>query len=134
MACSPYHEPHLGAVFNCGDLGHVLNATHDRALGPFPVGSVVTYTCHTGSGGGSITCEEGGIWTQKPTCHAGTADCGYPPEVPNASRDRIRSKFPVGTVMKYTCNGRYQERGYATCLPNGQWIVHMPTCTGMNLV
>ena len=39
----------------------------DTAVGPFPVGTVLTYTCREGYiGGGSITYY--GIWTYGPHC------------------------------------------------------------------
>ena len=119
---------HSGYVVTCGD------AWRDKERGQFPVGTVVTYSCHTGLGGGSITCQAPGVWTQKPTCYTGTVDCGDPPEVPNAWRDRTGSgPYPFGTVVTYRCdrNNGYQGWGQATCLLHGQWSLQMPTCTGM---
>ena len=60
--------------------------------------------------------------------------CGDPPEVPNATRDRGSGPFPVGTVVTYTCHADFDGWGYITCQPNGQWSLQRPTCTGMVLV
>ena len=115
----------------CDDPGGVPHTERNREDGPFPVGTVVTYWCHTGLGGGSITCEAPGIWTRKPTCHAGTVDCGDPPEVPNTWRNRRPGPFPVGTLVTYRCEKGYQGWGHITCLPHGQWSPQLPTCTGI---
>ena len=38
-------------------------------FGPYPSGTVVSYTCHNGySGGGSIICQSDGRWSHKPIC------------------------------------------------------------------
>ena len=53
----------------CGDPGSVYFAYSSTSGGPYTVGSRVTYTCNPGLiGGGTITCQPNGQWSQRPTC------------------------------------------------------------------
>ena len=129
----------------CSSPGEVPYATRDRRPGPFPVGSVVTYTCHSGfGGGGSVTCQENRMWTPWPTCnirsnYPGVGDCGNPSRVfnayePNAEGTTPAGRFRFGAVLTYNCLPGYSGGGSITCQVHGQWS-YSPTCiaTGIDL-
>ena len=56
-------------VVECNDPGGVDNAVRGGSSWPYTVGRTFTYTCESCyTGGGFITCERNGQWTQKPSC------------------------------------------------------------------
>ena len=57
----------------CPEPGGVPFSTRTSYNGPYHSDSQVTYSCNNG-GGGSITCQRDGTWTQKPTCPADTGN------------------------------------------------------------
>ena len=66
----------------CGDPGQVISAR--RTGNSFSTGDVVDFRCNTGYiGGGSITCQNNGLWTSRPSC---THD-GSIPSVPDGIPD-----------------------------------------------
>ena len=53
----------------CQDPGQVANAIRSGTAGPYPINSQVTYTCNNCFfGGGTITCQPNGQWTQTVQC------------------------------------------------------------------
>ena len=55
---------------DCPDPGQVDNAVRNGKTAPYPIGTVMVYTCNTGySGGGNITCQSNARWTSSPICH-----------------------------------------------------------------
>lgn len=53
----------------CNDPGEVPNAVRSRAEGPYKLNYKVTYTCERCyAGGGRITCQSNGQWTDMPVC------------------------------------------------------------------
>ena len=124
-------------------------ATQSIVSGPFWVGTVISYNCFTGIGGGDITCQEGGIWTQIPTCkndsYVGNVYCGDPGQLQNALRSARTGPhpafkffnepepFPVGSQVTYSCKDGFNGGGSRLCQANGQWTPR-PTCisTGNN--
>ena len=51
----------------CPEPGGIPFSNRTIYYGPYNPGYHVTYTCHKG-GGGTISCQSNGNWTQKPTC------------------------------------------------------------------
>ena len=134
-----YAEPD---AVDCGDPGDVPHGKRIRRSqsGPFPIGTVISYVCFTGFGGGDITCQEGGIWTQRPTCNSsyvGTVYCGDPGQVQSAyvwtgpfqalPHPHEEGPSPIGTRLTYTCELGYTGGGSSLCQPNGQWTPR-PAC------
>ena len=65
LGCKLYSV--LSAGQSCQDPGEVAGATRDVTRGPYPIGTEIRYHCILGAGG-TITCQTGGQWTQKPAC------------------------------------------------------------------
>ena len=62
-----YEAIYILLVVNCGDPGTVINAR--RTGNDFRMGQQVTYACNNCYfGGGTITCQANGRWTNLPTC------------------------------------------------------------------
>ena len=55
----------------CGDPGEVYGAVRTGSSSRYQVNAVITYTCTDDCqvGGGNITCQSNGQWTEKPGCH-----------------------------------------------------------------
>ncbi len=69
----------------CPEPGGVAFSTRTSYNGPYHSDSQVTYSCNNG-GGGSITCQSDGTWTQKPTCPPDTGiETTTPPVVPDTT-------------------------------------------------
>ncbi len=52
----------------CPEPGGIPHSTRTGYNGPYTQCSNVTYSCHGGGGGGAISCQRNGTWTQKPSC------------------------------------------------------------------
>ena len=66
---SPYIKRFSFLTVECNDPGDVNNAQWIRSSWPYKVNSRVSYKCDACyTGGGIITCQRNGQWTQKPTC------------------------------------------------------------------
>ena len=84
-------------VVECGDPGGIDNAVRGASSWPYTVGTAFAYTCESCyTGGGSITCQENGQWTQKPTC-TGEIFC----------RNHILSNVYWHDVVWYSFKTRY---------------------------
>ena len=54
---------------DCPGPGGIAHAARSETHWPLSVGAKATYTCNPCyTGGGTITCQRNGQWTQKPTC------------------------------------------------------------------
>lgn len=51
----------------CPEPGGIYSSTRTKYNGPYNPGDQVTYACNS-RGGGTITCQRNGAWTNKPIC------------------------------------------------------------------
>ena len=58
-------------LVTCQDPGQVADSVRSGSVGPYPINSRVTYTCNNCYvGGGTITCQPNGQWTQTVVCRS----------------------------------------------------------------
>ena len=61
----------LPILVTCQDPGQVADSVRSGSVGPYPINSRVTYTCNNCYvGGGTITCQPNGQWTQTVVCRS----------------------------------------------------------------
>ena len=53
----------------CAEPGSLPHATRSGDYWPYSTESTITYVCNTCyTGGGKVTCQSNGTWTDKPMC------------------------------------------------------------------
>ena len=66
---------HYVSTGDCGDPGPLVNAVRRGTTGPFPLDTLILYTCKAGfCGRGSIICEVNESWTPLPNCTSSGTD------------------------------------------------------------
>ncbi|XP_074019626.1 complement receptor type 1 [Numenius arquata] len=116
----------------CPQPPNIANGLHSgQSLDKFSRGSTVSYSCRDGYelvGNVSISCAEGGLWSQPlPRCEA--IGCKTP-EVQNGNVYKPQSTYKAGEMLHFDCDTGYAaEDAYETrCQPGGTWDPPMPVC------
>ncbi len=137
-----------GAIAYTGGLSNNSIRIKIGIIGPRPVGTMATYTCHTGytlTGDSVRVCQNDRKWSgSTPTCqgedkinsynsllicmHACAVSCGPPPSITNGSSGQPTSTM-IGGEVTYTCVTGYLLTGSEriTCLSTGNWS-SSPSC------
>ncbi len=117
----------------CNDPGVPTNGRRTVSDSTLRVDSRIDFQCQEGftiQGNVTITCLSTGDWDSViPRC-VRDVQCQDPGLPDNSGRSLSDSTLRVNTVIEYVCDSDYilQGRGIITCLNNGLWDFHIPSC------
>ncbi|XP_032073620.1 complement receptor type 2 isoform X2 [Thamnophis elegans] len=95
--------------------------------------STITFECDSGytmKGNHTIRCQHGNTWDSPAPVCVRVVQCQQPPNIQNGIHNNQETLFPIGMLVKYTCNPGYALIGEATiqCTDSGTWSSLAPNC------
>ncbi|XP_013929689.1 PREDICTED: complement receptor type 2-like [Thamnophis sirtalis] len=95
--------------------------------------STITFECDSGytmKGNHTIRCQHGNTWDSPAPVCVRVVQCQQPPKIQNGIHNNQETLFPIGMLVKYTCNPGYALIGEATiqCMDSGTWSSLAPNC------